>query len=47
VEEQQRKAEDNALLRSQYEMARPAIEALRREAERLIERKGPAGDRVG
>jgi tetratricopeptide (TPR) repeat protein len=47
VMEQQRKAEGNALLRLQYEMMRPGIEALRREAEGLIEGKDPAGDRVG
>ena len=47
IEEQKRKAEDNALLRIQYEMLRPTIEALRQEAENLIEGKDPAGDRVG
>jgi tetratricopeptide (TPR) repeat protein len=47
VEEQQRKAEGNALLRLQFEMMRPSIEALRREAEGLIEGKDPEGDRVG
>ena len=44
IEEMQRKAEDNALLRVQFEMMRPSIEALRREAEQLIEGKNP-GDR--
>jgi tetratricopeptide (TPR) repeat protein len=47
IEEQQRKAEGNALLRVQYEMMRPAIEALRREAENLIQGKDSNGDRVG
>jgi tetratricopeptide (TPR) repeat protein len=47
IEEQDRKAEGNALLRFQYEMMRPALEALRREAESLIEGKEPADDRVG
>jgi tetratricopeptide (TPR) repeat protein len=47
IEEQQRKAEDNALLRLQYEMMRPGIEALRREAESLIEGKGSGGQGVG
>jgi tetratricopeptide (TPR) repeat protein len=47
IEEQQRKAEDNAMLRIQYELMRPGIEALRREAEALIEGKGPAGEGVG
>jgi tetratricopeptide (TPR) repeat protein len=47
IEEQQRKAEDNALLRFQFEMARPAIEALRREAETLIQGKDPANQSIG
>jgi tetratricopeptide (TPR) repeat protein len=47
VVEQQRKAEENALLRFQFEMIRPSIEALRREAEALIEGKDPTSDRVG
>ncbi len=47
VEEQQRKAEDNALLRLRLEMMRPGIDALRKEAERLIEGKGPGGEGVG
>lgn len=41
IEEQQRKAEDNALLRLQLEMGHPALESLRREAESLIEGKDP------
>jgi tetratricopeptide (TPR) repeat protein len=44
---QQRKAEGNALLRFQYETIRPSIEALKKEAENLIEGKDPAGERVG
>jgi tetratricopeptide (TPR) repeat protein len=47
VEERQRQAEGNALLRLQLEMMRPSIEALRREAEGLIEGKSSEGDRVG
>jgi tetratricopeptide (TPR) repeat protein len=47
IDEQQRKAEDNALLRFQFEMARPGIEALRREAENLIEGKDFANQGVG
>jgi tetratricopeptide (TPR) repeat protein len=42
IDERRRQAENNALLRFQYEMMRPAIEALRREAENLIEGKNPA-----
>jgi tetratricopeptide (TPR) repeat protein len=45
IEETQRKAEDNALLRIQFEMMRPSIEALRREAEQLIEGKNPGNRR--
>jgi tetratricopeptide (TPR) repeat protein len=45
--EQERKAEDNALIRFQLETIRPHIEALRREAERLIEGKDPANSAVG
>ena len=47
IDERKRQAEDNALLRFQYEMMRPAIEALRREAENLMEGKDPAGEKVG
>jgi tetratricopeptide (TPR) repeat protein len=47
IGEMQRKAEDNVQLRIQYELMRPGIEALRREAEALIEGKGAAGDKVG
>src|SRR5262249_47006640 len=42
IDERKGEAEDNAMLRFQYEMMRPEIEALRREAESLIEGKGPA-----
>jgi hypothetical protein len=45
--EQQRKAEGNALLRFQYETMRPSLEALKKEAENLIEGKDPGGERVG
>jgi len=47
MEEQQRQAEGNALLRFRLEMVRPTIESLRREAEDLIEGKGSSGDRIG
>jgi hypothetical protein len=47
IEDQKRKAEGDALLRFQWEMARPGIEALRREAEALIEGKDPAAVGVG
>jgi tetratricopeptide (TPR) repeat protein len=46
IEERQRQAAGNALLRLQYEMTRPALEALRREAENLIEGKDPTGQGV-
>jgi tetratricopeptide (TPR) repeat protein len=47
IQEQQRKAEGNPQIRFQYEMMRPSIDALRREAEDLIQGKDGAGDRVG
>jgi tetratricopeptide (TPR) repeat protein len=47
IAERKRQAEDNTLLRLQFEMMRPAIEALRREAENLIEGKDPADTAVG
>jgi tetratricopeptide (TPR) repeat protein len=47
IQEQQRKADNDATLRFQYEMMRPGIEALRREAENLIEGKDSAGERMG
>jgi tetratricopeptide (TPR) repeat protein len=47
VDERKREAEDNPVLRIQYEMMRPNIEALRREAESLIEGKGPGNHAVG
>jgi tetratricopeptide (TPR) repeat protein len=37
MRERERKAEDDAVLRFQYELMRPGIESLRREAENLIE----------
>jgi tetratricopeptide (TPR) repeat protein len=46
-EEQQRKAEDNAVLRFQFELNRPLLESLKREAESLIEGKGAATQGVG
>jgi Tfp pilus assembly protein PilF len=47
IEDQKRKAEDDALLRFRFELARPALESLRREAEALIEGKDPAAVGVG
>jgi hypothetical protein len=47
IAERQRQAEGDALLRFQYELMRPGLEALRREAEDLIEGKDPADQRVG
>lgn len=47
IEERQRKAEGNGVLRFQFEMMRPLLESLRREAEKLIEGKGPADVGVG
>ena len=41
IDETKRQAEDNALLRFQYEMVRSRIEELRQEAEKLIEGKDP------
>jgi len=46
LEEQERKAEGNPLLRLQYEMMRSNIEALRQEAVNLIEGEDSAGRRV-
>jgi tetratricopeptide (TPR) repeat protein len=39
INERRRQAEDNPLLRFQFEMMRPGFDALRREAEHLIEGK--------
>jgi tetratricopeptide (TPR) repeat protein len=47
IDERRRQAEDNPLLRFQFEMMRPGLEALRREAEHLIEGRDPSADRVG
>jgi hypothetical protein len=47
MDERKRQAEDNALLRFQYESMRPALDALRREAGDLLDGKDPSGDRVG
>jgi tetratricopeptide (TPR) repeat protein len=46
IDKRKREAEDNALLRFQYEMMRPALDALRREAENLLEGKDPSGARA-
>jgi hypothetical protein len=45
--ERRRQAEGNAVLRFQYEMMRPTIDALRREAEMLIEGKDLLGATAG
>jgi|GEM_PF-2302801 len=45
--ERQRQAEGDPVLRFQFELMRPALEALRREAERLLEGKDPSGDKIG
>ncbi len=45
--ERQRQAEDDQVLRFQYDRLRPGIEALRKEAENLLEGKGPDGVGVG
>lgn len=47
MDERKRQAEENDVLRLQYEMARPAIESLRREAENLIQGKDPTNRGVG
>jgi tetratricopeptide (TPR) repeat protein len=47
MDERKRQAENNALLRFQYDQIRPALEALRQEAEQLLEGKGPGGERRG
>jgi tetratricopeptide (TPR) repeat protein len=47
IDERKRQAADNVQLRFQYEMMRPAIETLRREAEKLLEGKDPADQGVG
>jgi tetratricopeptide (TPR) repeat protein len=43
IDETKRKAEGDPLVRVQYEAMRPDVEAMRREAEDLIDGKGPAG----
>jgi tetratricopeptide (TPR) repeat protein len=47
IDERKRQAEDNAGLRLQLEMMRPALESLRREAETLLDGKDRAGDAIG
>jgi tetratricopeptide (TPR) repeat protein len=47
IDERKRQAEDNAGLRLQLEMMRPALESLRREAESLLDGKDRAGDAIG
>jgi tetratricopeptide (TPR) repeat protein len=46
-DERKRQAEDNPVLRFQLETMRPAIEALRREAENLLQGNDPADRGVG
>jgi hypothetical protein len=46
-EERQRRAEDDPGLRIQLEMMRPGVDALRREAEGLIEGKDRGEEKVG
>jgi tetratricopeptide (TPR) repeat protein len=47
IEELQRKAEDDAQLRFRFEMMRPAIESLRREAENLMDGKDAGNRGIG
>jgi hypothetical protein len=47
VDERKRQAEDNPVLRFQYELMRPALESLRREAEDLLQGKDPADRGIG
>jgi hypothetical protein len=46
IKEQRRLAKGDALLRFEYERMRPALEALRQEAETLINGKDPANQGV-
>jgi tetratricopeptide (TPR) repeat protein len=47
MDDRKRQAEDDALLRFQFELMRPGLERLRREAESLLDGKDPSGDRIG
>jgi hypothetical protein len=47
IREQELQAQDNAVRRFQYEMVRPAIEALRREAENLLKENQQAAPSGG
>jgi tetratricopeptide (TPR) repeat protein len=47
MDERKRQAEDNPVLRIQYELMRRPLEQLRREAEKLLEGKDPANQGVG
>jgi hypothetical protein len=47
IEEQKRRSEENPVLQFQFEMMRPMLESLRREAESLMEGKDPANAGVG
>jgi hypothetical protein len=42
-----RRADPDPARRNEYELLRPGFEALRREAERLLDGKDPSGDRIG
>jgi tetratricopeptide (TPR) repeat protein len=47
IDERKRQAEDNAVLRFQYELMRPALESLRREAENLLQGNDPTERGIG
>ena len=47
IAEMKRRGQDNPLIRFQFETLRPEIEELQREAEMLIEEKGPAKEGLG
>jgi tetratricopeptide (TPR) repeat protein len=47
IKERERQAEGNAALRFQFELMRPGLEALRQEAEDLLEGRDPGGRRLG
>jgi tetratricopeptide (TPR) repeat protein len=47
IDERKRQGEDNPGLRLEYEMMRPAIESLRREAENLLQGNDPANRGIG
>jgi tetratricopeptide (TPR) repeat protein len=47
MDERKRQAGDNPVLRFQFEMMRPGLESLRREAENLLEGRDPANEGIG